>query len=380
MPSPVVHWFRRDLRLEDNTALRAAMSSGAPVLAVFMLDDRILLQSTMGTHRLRFLRSALRALDTSLRQRGSRLFVLRTDDVPRELNRLVQETQAWCVYFNRDYTPYARARDTRVTRGMQLTGILTQSFADQLLVEPYATMDSDGEPALEHPEFKQRWLAGLDLAAAQPEPEEGVFAPDAEMPPGLRGWDGPWAEEIAEESPWPGATPASARARLDEFTQTGLRAYARGDGSRLSAALKFGTISVREVARAVLGAATSDPGLRQSAESFLEALSWRDFATHLLFARAEPPRDGGGGHPDAVALWADSQTGVRSTDDGMRRLTDEGWIPERTRIELAAHLAGLGEAASRAGERIFMRRLVDADLACNHLGWQRAAAGADRLT
>ena len=94
MPECVVHWFRRDLRLDDNRALTAALGSGAPVLPVFLLDDRILLQPTMGEHRLRFLRTALRDLDARIRERGARLLVLRTDDAPRELNRLVQETAA----------------------------------------------------------------------------------------------------------------------------------------------------------------------------------------------------------------------------------------------------------------------------------------------
>ena len=102
VPECVVHWFRRDLRLDDNRALSAALGSGAPVLPVFFLDDRILLQPTMGVHRLRFLRTALRDLDARVKERGGRLLVLRTDDTPRELNRLAQETGAWSVYLNRD--------------------------------------------------------------------------------------------------------------------------------------------------------------------------------------------------------------------------------------------------------------------------------------
>ena len=210
MPGTVIHWFRRDLRLHDNPALSAALASGAQVLAVFALDDRILLQPTMGERRLRFLRTALIDLDLALRARGSALMVLRADDVPRELNRLAEEMEAWCIYFNRDYTPYARARDTRVTRGMQMTGVLTQVFEGQLLVEPYATLDEEGEPLPDFEAFHPRWLQALDVAPDPPPVEHGEFRPAATVPTPLPGWEAPWAEQVATASEWPGATEASA--------------------------------------------------------------------------------------------------------------------------------------------------------------------------
>ena len=113
----VIHWFRRDLRLRDNLALEAALRTGVPVIPVFILDDRILAQPTMGERRLQFLRTALEDLDAQLQARGSRLLVLHSTDPARELNRLAEEVGAWALYFNRDYTPYARWRDTRATRG-----------------------------------------------------------------------------------------------------------------------------------------------------------------------------------------------------------------------------------------------------------------------
>src|ERR1700694_36159 len=104
MADSVIHWFRRDLRLDDNTALDAALRSGDPVLPVFIIDDAIV-GHAIGDHRLRFLRTALVDLDVQLRRRGSGL-VVRRGDAARELTRLAEEAESWGVYYNRDHTPY----------------------------------------------------------------------------------------------------------------------------------------------------------------------------------------------------------------------------------------------------------------------------------
>ncbi|MDP9326441.1 MAG: deoxyribodipyrimidine photo-lyase, partial [Candidatus Dormibacteraeota bacterium] len=252
MADRVIHWFRRDLRLEDNTALHHALLSGNPVVPVFIVDDYILRQGTAGEHRLRFLRTALADLDKSLKERGSGL-VVRNGDAARELNRLAEETECWAVYFNRDHTPYARQRDSRATRGLQLTGVVTQVFDDLLLVPPPALMDEDGGVPLTFDAFSQRWFAVLDIdPEPYDDPAEASFMSAAEQPAGIDGWEEILAPGLHEPSPWPGATPAAAQERLRHFAADSLAGYERGrerpaeeDGtSRLSAALKFGTLSV----------------------------------------------------------------------------------------------------------------------------------------
>ena len=372
MADIIIHWFRRDLRLEDNTSLNAALGTSSRVLPLYLLDDRILLQPTMGAARLRFLRSALRDLDQRLRERGSRLLVMRTDDVPRELNRLVEETGGWSVYFNRDYTPYARARDQRATRGLQMTGIVTQTFADQLLVEPYATADAEGEPALEFDVFRERWLAALDLVA-EPARVKGTLVEGAALPAGLDGWDGSWADAVADDSDWPGATPATARSRLRQFLASDLAA---GDGSRLSAALKFGTISARQVARALVAAGV-DETARGPAEAVLEGLCRRDFAHQLAFARPDLLRPPPAASSVAFEAWRTGSTGTLEVDAIMQRLETGAWLPVSDRLAAARALVGVAGGRWGAGAAHFMRTLVDADVACNALGWRDAATAID---
>jgi deoxyribodipyrimidine photolyase len=196
----VIHWFRRDLRLEDNSGLGAALESGAPVIPLFVLDDRILEQPTMDAPRLRYLRTALLDLDRALGDRGSGLLVLKPADVPRELNRVAEETGAWSVYFNRDYTPYARARDTRTTRGLQLTGVLTQLFNDRLLVEPHLMMDEEGRVASDFDAFYRRWLSLVDVAPDPPPTSGGQFVTAGDLVPSMQGWQEPWADQVADRA------------------------------------------------------------------------------------------------------------------------------------------------------------------------------------
>lgn len=390
MAESVIHWFRRDLRLADNRALEGALRTGVPVIPAFILDRRVLGQSTMGERRLQFLRTALLDLDTQLRRRRSRLLILESDDPPRELNRLADETGSWALYFNRDYTPYARWRDTRATRGMQMTGVVTMPLDDLLLVPPLQTIGADGQLPTTFRAFRGRWFAALDLEPAPP-PADGVFMPADQLPSSVGGWEALLAPGRPEPSEWPGATAASAEARLREFVDTSLATYAEGREipgedrtSRLSAALKFGTISTRRVAAAVLAHAARNPAAQASAERFITELAWREFAHHLLFNRpellrqplrtpawaAERAEADQRGMAAGLEAWINARTGIPLVDAGLRQLHEQGWVHNRVRMVLASFLGHQLGADWRVGERHFARHLVDHDVACNDLGWQ----------
>jgi deoxyribodipyrimidine photo-lyase len=393
----VIHWFRRDLRLRDNLALEAALRTGVPVVPVFILDARILAQPTMGERRVQFLRTALLDLDRQLRERDSRLLVLHSPDPPRELNRLAEATGAWALFFNRDYTPYARWRDTRATRGMQMTGVVTMPMDDLLLVPPLRTVEAEGDLPHEFDAFSGRWFAALDLEPEAPS-ARGEFQPAPELPETEPGWEAMLSPGQPMPSAFVGATEPSAEARLAEFVASGLAEYdtrARfpgdpGGTSRLSAALKFGTISVRRVARSVLAFAARTPAAQAAAERFIRELAWREFAHHLLFhqpdllraplnPRAEAPAASTPG--GALEAWLGARTGIPLVDAGLRQMNSEGWMHDRARVVVASFLAHQLGADWRAGERHFARHLVDLDLASNDLGWQRAAGvGVDSPT
>jgi len=131
----IVHWFRRDLRLTDNTALKAAVrDSGGDVVPLFVLDDDLLKGKHVAPARVQFMLDCLRELDASLREWGSQLIV-RRGTPEQEVVKLAQEAGADAVYFNRDYTPAARARDQRVTEALQSNSISVESFRDLVIFE-----------------------------------------------------------------------------------------------------------------------------------------------------------------------------------------------------------------------------------------------------
>ncbi|HEY8740677.1 MAG TPA: deoxyribodipyrimidine photo-lyase [Candidatus Dormibacteraeota bacterium] len=391
MPECVIHWFRRDLRLLDNLALEAALRTEVPVVPVFVLDQRILEQPTMGERRLQFLRTALVDLDAQLRERGSRLLVLLSNDPPRELNRLAEETGAWALFFNRDYTPYARWRDTRATRGMQMTGVVTMPMDDLLLVSPLQTIDADDHLPQTFAAFSRRWFGAFDLPAPAPAVAAGGFMAAAELPDGINAWREVLAPDLPGPSRWHGATPIAAEARLAGFVRDRLVDYTTArdrpaeDGtSGLSAALKFGTISVRRVAEAAISHGARAPAAQPSVERFIIELAWREFAHHLLFNRPDllrtplhqPAWAARGDEPAAVPAlldaWMAGRTGIPLVDAGARQLHDHGWVHNRVRMVMASFLAHQLAGDWRAGERHFARHLVDHDVASNDLGWQWA--------
>jgi deoxyribodipyrimidine photo-lyase len=299
MTECVIHWFRRDLRLDDNSALAAALRSGDPVLPVFILDDAIL-SHDIAASRLSFLRTALKDLEQQLRGRGGGLLV-RRGDAPRELNRIAEEANAWGVYVNRDHTPYARQRDARATRGLQMTGVVTQTFDDLMLVSPQLMVDGDGLPPADFDEFSHSWLEQLEVEPEPPTAVAGTFAPAgtlqsiddwaAALTPdtdrsGTQAGATPAGAAPAGAAP-AGATPASARRILDELLTRlpgDQGAVNGGEPGPLWAALALGTISVREVARAVLARAAADESSRQGAEAVILGLCRREHAYHLLHA------------------------------------------------------------------------------------------------
>ncbi|GAC1335047.1 MAG: deoxyribodipyrimidine photo-lyase [Candidatus Dormibacteria bacterium] len=384
----MIHWFRRDLRLSDNLALEAALRTGVPVVPVFILDARLLNQPTMGARRLQFLRTALEDLDAHLRAMGSGLLVVHSNDPARELNRIAEEVGAWALFFNRDYTPYARWRDTRATRGMQMTGVVTMPMDDLLLVPPLATAGEDEHFPVGFGPFSRRWFAALDLEP-EPAPAGGSFMAAGDLPVATPGWARMLAPDLPAPSAWPGATPASAEDRLMAFVNSGVATYAEGRDfpgrpggtSQLSAALKFGTISVRRVARTVIARGAREPGAQPSAERYILELAWREFAHHLLFHRPGLLREAlrepawmaeRTPVPGGLEAWMGGQTGIPLVDAGMRQLATEGWVHNRVRMVVASFLAHQLGADWRAGERHFARHLVDADVASNDLGWQWA--------
>lgn len=405
-PRIAIHWFRRDLRLSDNTALIAACRDFDAVLPVFVFDPRLLHRDDVGGPRIAFLLESLDALERSLAERGVPLIV-RTGDPAEVLTTLAQKTRAEAVFVNRDYSPYARRRDRAVESRLRAGGVRWFEHADLLLTEPWECLKSDGTPYTVFTPFSRRWRE-----VAKCEPERRPRLPKAEIPRAHRVSAGerPSLADLGFrlEASIPKGGESSAQRRLRRFRALRLARYATdrdlpaiNGTSGLSADLKFGTISPRQVFAAATSFVGADhiaadprrppPGLSHddaqrltNGGTFVSELCWRDFYYAILFHFPRVAREAF--RQDYVDLqwpetrpalrdaWVEGRTGFPIIDAGMRQLARTGWMHNRLRMLTACFLTKTLLVDWRFGEKVFQQRLVDADLAANNGGWQWCAS------
>ena len=402
-------WHRRDLRLADNRGLAAAAAAGPALTGVFVLDPAILGDPAMAPARLWFLRESLVELAQAWRAAGSRLVLLQGDPVAL-LPRLAAAIGAGAVHWNRDVEPFGRARDARVAEALAAAGLAAEQHWDQLLVEPEALRTGAGDPYRVYGPYLRSWRARVERAGE-------ALAP-LPAPQGLRDLDPAALAEAWQALPRLEAVPAAAdlgpvfggaslcpcrpgeaaaREQLAAFCADGrLQRYEPGrnlpgeDGtSLLSAALKFGTLSPRQAwaaAQAVRAQARGEEAL-QAITVWEQELAWREFYQQALFhypELAQGPYRPQWRHfpwenePERFAAWCEGRTGVPIVDAAMRQLNESGWMHNRCRMIVASFLVKDLICDWRLGERAFMERLVDGDLAANNGGWQwSASSGMD---
>lgn len=408
--SIVIHWFRRDLRLHDNLALHAAAQSGSHVLPVFILDPAIVTSKRVSLPRLAFMLKALHALDESLRMTGSRLWIGYGD--PREmLPKLVQTSRASAVYTNRDYTPFARRRDTQVAKQV---GVPVHFYDDALLLPPGSVVKDNGEPYTVFTPFKRKWLTlPIEVRVDAPSSEVFVKAEQVgryQIEGTNKGFQSPFErvpslDNLGHPSTIavPAASEQEASKRLGDFVAKRIYAYSEGrnqlaaisdddtymGSSFLSPYLRFGMLSPRQAYWAAHQAseATRKDDYRQSVESWVSELVWREFYMHILYQFPHVAK--GGFRPqydklqwryaaDDLAAWKAGMTGFPVVDAAMRQLKAMGWMPNRARMIVASFLTKDLLIDWREGERHFMDWLIDGDPAANNGGWQwSAGTGTD---
>lgn len=390
-PTPVILWFRRDLRLSDNPALNHAAETGAPLLPVY-IHDQGPVQDRAGGASLWWLDKSLRALDDSLKARGSRL-ILRSGDSESALRRLIDETGADTVFMNRRFEPELFVRDADIAHALKADGVEVKGWNGTLMCRPGAVLNGSGQPYKVFTPF----LKAL-LAAAEPPPH--ITGPRAiRTPPGPAGetlddWAlHPSRPDWSTGFDWtPGE--AGASEALSRFIAGGLKAYSRDRDfpaapgcSRLSPHLHFGEIHPWRAIERVRAAAAEGKVAQAEADKFVAELGWRDFSAHLLHhfpqitdTAFRPEYDRMPWRDDEAGFraWRQGQTGYPIVDAGMRQLWTTGWMHNRVRMIVASFLVKDLLIDWRRGEAWFRDTLVDADLASNVQNWQWvAASGAD---
>jgi len=391
----LIHWFRRDLRLTDNTALAAALTRAEEVVPVFVLDPVILSRPDTGVPRVAFLCAALAGVDAGCRAQGSRLLIAHGDP-EAELPRLCAALGADGVVFNRDDEPFARDRDARVTEILRRDGYSCEGFFDQGLHDSEAIKTPAGDFYHVYTPYRKR--AEPNLYGAPPTIQDsaqrlGNLAPARIIPAGE---PLPTTESLGFPPPspeWALGDEDAGRKLLQRFRMRLIAQYANerntpaaDSTSHLSPHLRHGTVSARQCLHAALHA-HQQPESRSGAELWISELIWRDFYRMILYhmphvehRAAKPVFDDleYGNDPVLYEAWERGETGYPIVDAAMRQMRTLAWMHNRCRMIVANFLVKDLLCDYKLGERAFMRHLMDGCLAANNGGWQwNASTGTD---
>lgn len=381
-------WFRRDLRIHDNAALWHALNGARRVHCVFVFDSDILdALPDKADRRVEFIHASVLALKAALESRGGGLRVL-VGSARRLIPELAGELGVEAVYAARDYEPDAVERDARVAESLAEAGRRMDLVKDQVIFEADEILTASGTPYHVFTPYKRAWLARLNPshlgACAVEEHLDKLAQPAIDAMPTLADL-GFRPTNLAELGIQPGEEGAWARweefqGRIGRYRETRDFPAVKGT-SRLSVHLRFGTLSIRELARF----AHEQGG--EGADTWLSELIWRDFyqmllaryphtAQHAFQAKFDalvwpnPP-----GHFDA---WCQARTGYPIVDAALRQLSRTGYMHNRLRMISASFLVKDLHVDWRLGERYFAEKLLDYDLAANVGGWQwSAGVGTD---
>lgn len=396
-PSTAIVWFRRDLRLTDNPALRLALAHHERIVPVFIADFAAERPWAPGAASQWWLHHSLTRLDAALGDRGCPL-VIRQGESLAELRQLIDETGAEAVYWNRLYEPAIVERDRVIKAALREDGIAAHSQRAALWHEPWNLKTGGGDPYRVFTPFWRKLAADLPPLQIEPPPARikgparklsGLTLEALELLPRLD-WDAGFYPR------WRPGEDGALHA-IDHFVRGALGRYSPGrdfpaqtDTTQLSPHLHFGEISPQQVRAAIVRRAAGIAKLEADGEHVLRELGWREFAHHLLFHFPQTPdvplqtkfADMPWRKPREYAAdlqaWRRGRTGIPIIDAGMRELWTTGWMHNRVRMVVASFLTKNLLIPWQEGARWFWDTLLDADLANNTLGWQwTAGCGAD---
>tara|TARA_R110002049_G_scaffold2743_4_gene21085 strand:+ start:17911 stop:19362 length:1452 start_codon:yes stop_codon:yes gene_type:complete len=389
--SPLVYWFRQDLRISDNATLTAAAKTGRPVICVYILDENKNNHWHFGAASLWWLHHSLNQLSSALKDLDIKL-ILRKGSVIEELKNIFHASGADALYFTRHYEPYSDELENQITQHFS-DKIDVKRFKGYLLYEPEEIRSGKNEPYKVFTPFYRACMNTFTPGSPLPAPKKLVAYRKKLASDRLSAWNllpkkPDWAKGFNDY--WtPGET--GAHENLKDFIQHTGGKYSvlrnRPDvagTSRLSPHLHFGEISPRQVWTKIKNSQKTPDN---SSDAYLRQLIWRDFAYHLLvhwpdfptkpfkkqFSKFPWKND-----TSALRAWQQGKTGYPIVDAGMRELWKTGWMHNRVRMIVASFLIKDLLIPWQRGEEWFWNTLVDADLANNAAGWQWVAgSGAD---
>jgi len=387
--------MRRDLRCDDHAALYHALRRYKQVYCAFIFDTDILdALPTRCDRRVEFIHLSVQALNTSLHAMAERAgsagggLMVRHGSAEHCIVQLAQQLKVQEVFTNRDYEPDTMARDQRVATKLHEIGIAFSDYKDQVLLEKDEVLNQQGKAYSVFTPYKRAWLAKLDAFQLKPYPVERYARHLAVRPPGE---SIPSLEDIGFEATnvtslaLPIGSDGAQKLLHDFLPRMAAYKLARDFPSRkgvsyLSVHLRFGTVSIRQLA--AYAARRAAEGC-EGAQTWLSELAWRDFYFMILWHhphvvtrsfREEYERVSWDDSPALWEAWCEARTGYPLVDAAMRQLLQTGYMHNRLRMVVASFLTKDLGIDWRWGERFFAEHLNDYDLSANNGGWQWAAS------
>ncbi|MCC5989142.1 MAG: deoxyribodipyrimidine photo-lyase [Pararhodobacter sp.] len=382
---PLILWFRRDLRIDDNPMLAAAVATGRPLIPVFIADDSV---TGLGAAPRWRLVQGVAAFGETLAEMGTRL-ILRRGAALAVLRALIAESGAGGVWWGRLYDPQARERDAAIKRALRVAGHEARSFPGHLLAEPWEVQTGQGGHYRVYTPF---WKALSAREVPAPSAAPASLPAPASWPESerLESWHlgaamGRGAVVVARHAR---IGEAAAQARLERFLAGPVWEYreardfpASDATSGLSENLTYGEIGPRRIwarVQMALAAAPRPPG----AEHLAKGMACRAIDHHLIYKTPEiltpqrreewddfPWR----GDSDEAERWRRGLTGEPLVDAGMRQMYVTGTMHNRARMVVASYLSKHLMTDWRVGQKWFAECLIDWDPAANAMGWQWVA-------
>ena len=363
-----IFWFRRDLRINDNTALHKALSECDNVQPIFIFDDQIVDELDSDDARITFLYFELEKINQNLNTKDSSIQVFRGE--PYQIfSEIINNHGIVNVYINKDYEPYAIERDLKISELLKNSGGQLKSFKDQVIFEENEVVKNDGLPYTVFTPFKNKWLAKFNSTQSK------IYTDSDFKKLSKSSFKFPNMSDLGFKK---------SKISVPEFNLNMVPKYdetrnfpSLDSTSKIGPHLRFGTVSIREIVDKV----------KNVNSTYLSELIWREFFMQILWHFPKVVHQNFRSKYDGIKWrnnendfqkWCDGKTGYPLVDAGMRELNETGFMHNRVRMVTASFLCKHLLIDWRWGEAYFAKKLLDFELASNNGNWQwSAGTGCD---
>ncbi|WP_027066846.1 cryptochrome/photolyase family protein [Maribacter sp. Hel_I_7] len=371
-----IFWFRRDLRLDDNVGFLEALKGDYPVLPIFIFDEEILSKLPEDDARVTFIQDTLQTMRNELQKEHNSSLAMYYGKPMDILKNLTEEYEVMSLYTNRDYEPYAKERDEKVSEFLNENNIEFKTFKDQVIFEKSEIVKGDGDPYVVYTPYKNKWQEQFDvdqdLKIHYTSQYLSNLISNSRLPNLSLSDIGFKKSDI--EIPDYDITPTL----IDNYEDTRNFPAKENGTSHLGPHLRFGTVSVRKMMKKAIA---------ENNKVFWSELIWREFFMTILYHfphtvdnafRAKYDRIEWRNNEAEFEKWKKGETGYLLVDAGMRQLNATGYMHNRVRMLVASFLCKHLLIDWRWGETYFAEKLLDYEMSSNVGNWQWAAgSGVD---